>query len=219
MAALSAVEIIGIICMVEWGLIHIAAFFMMKGAWHDDIRSVYNAYDELMGVKEYKDEYDNVGPPGRMQGKVLWQHALNLGWAGAWSGIVVPIYLANHNREAWMMSLVPYLVDWGYFMAFDWFHLGGKMAQAQTYIVSIGSIMCAISVNTHHVVPQGEFIVMIIIPSLLIFFGILEKLSVTDYILKCFGMKTRADYDAMGPRNASAAVAAKEVRVDESDEK
>ena len=54
MAALSAVEIIGIICMVEWGLIHIAAFFMMKGAWHDDIRSVYNAYDELMGVK---DEY------------------------------------------------------------------------------------------------------------------------------------------------------------------
>ena len=121
--------------MVEWGLIHIAAFFMMKGAWHDDIRSVYNAYDELMGVKEYKDEYDNVGPPGRMQGKVLWQHALNLGWAGAWSGIVVPIYLANHNREAWMMSLVlfkePRVKRWGQLTGYSWFNTSKQMIKTR----------------------------------------------------------------------------------------
>ena len=172
-------------------------------AWVDNMSSsgVYAAADALMAVPEYKDEYDKAVHP-RMSGKVLWQHAFNLGWSGVWSGVVCPLYIANHNREAWAMTMVPYLVDWGYFIAFDWFRTGGPVAQAQTYIVSIGSILTAVSVNKHHNVSQAEFLVMIVIPSLLISFGILEKLGVTDLILKCLGMKTRGDYDAMGPRQA-----------------
>lgn len=198
------IEIVAIICLVEWGIIHVLAFLMMGiPAWSDKMSSagVYKAADLLMAVPEYKAEYDRAVHP-RMSGKVLWQHAFNLGWAGIWSGVVCPIYIANHNREAWAMTMIPYLVDWGYFIAFDWFKLGGTVAQAQTYIVSIGSILAAISVTQHHEVPQYEAIVMIVIPSLLILFGILEKLGVTDMILRCFGAKTRGDYDKMGPRTA-----------------
>jgi len=120
---------------------------------------------------------------------------------------------------AWVMSLVPFLVDIGYFVAFDLFKLGGGMAQAQTYIVSIGSILTAVSVHEHHgpamcasyskiqrnlcmgtAQSDAEFYASIIVPSCLIFFGILEKLELTDKLLRCCGANTRADYDAMGPR-------------------
>jgi len=199
-------EIVAVICLVEWGLIHIAAYFAVGvPAWGDKLSStgVYQAADTLMAVPEYKAEYDSAIHP-RMSGKILWQHGFNLGWSGVWCGVLCPIYIANHNREAWVMTMVPYLIDWGYFVAFDWFKLGGVIAQAQTYIVSIGSILTAVSVNKHHVLGDTEFIAMVTIPSLLMFFGILEKLGITDVILKSFGMKTRADYDAMGPRVANS---------------
>ena len=197
---LSAGETVAFICMIEWGLIHVAAMFMIGiPAWSD--KSPYAAYDQLMGVDAYKKEYDAATHP-RLSGKILWQHGFNLGWCGLWCGIAVPLCIYNQNRMAWVMSLVPFLADVGYFVAFDLFKLGGGMAQAQTYIVSIGSIMTALSVHDHWgpLQSDSEFYITIIVPSLLIFFGLLEKLELTDSLLKCCGANTKADYDAMGPR-------------------
>ena len=104
---MSWVEIVACVCLVEWGIIHIAAFFMMGiPAWSDNMSStgVYAAADLLMAVPEYKAEYDRAVHP-RLSGKVLWQHAFNLGWTGVWSAVVCPIYIANHNREAWAMTM------------------------------------------------------------------------------------------------------------------
>jgi hypothetical protein len=221
--AVSAIEYVAIVLLVEWGLIHIAAFFTIGiPAWSDKLggAGAFAAMDLLMAVPEYKKEFD-AAVPARMSGKIIWQHAFNLGWSGLWSGIVVPMCIVYQNRMAWVMSLVPFLVDIGYFVAFDLFKLGGGMAQAQTYIVSIGSILTAVSVHEHHgpamcasyskfpaayevcmgmAQSDAEFYASIIVPSCLIFFGILEKLELTDKLLRCCGANTRADYDAMGPR-------------------
>jgi len=61
-----------------------------------------------------------------------------------------------------MLALVPWLADWGYFMAIDVQELGGIIPQAQTYIVTVGCICAALvsaekngtdevnALNTHH---------------------------------------------------------------------
>jgi hypothetical protein len=140
---LSAGEIVAFVCMIEWAIIHVAAMFMIGiPAWSD--KSPYGAYDALMGVDAYKKEYDAAIRP-RLSGKILWQHAFNLGWIGLWAGVAVPLCIYHQNRMAWVMSLVPFLADVGYFVAFDLFKLGGGMAQAQTYIISVGSISWACS--------------------------------------------------------------------------
>lgn len=191
---------LAIICFVEWGLIHVAAFVMIAiPAWSDNLTAVYGAYDLLMKDDSYKKEYAAMVVP-RLAGKIIFQHGCNLGWCGIWSGVVVPLCIVHHNRMAWVMTLVPWLADVGYFCAFDLFKLGGGMAQAQTYIVSIGSILTAASVYEHHNVSHLEFNISIIVPSTLIFFGLLEKAGVTDMLLKCFHHKIKADYDAMAPR-------------------
>ena len=77
------------------------------------------------------------------------------------------------------------------------------MAQAQTYIVSTASILTAISVSQRHDdVSDTELYVMISVNSCLIFAGILNELGVMEKLLLCCGAKTRAQYDAMGPRTA-----------------
>jgi len=211
---MNAIEIIAIILMVEWAIIHVAAFVGIGiPAWSDDMSStgVYFAADLLMTDLEYKKEYDNAVHP-RMSGKILWQHGYNLGWVGLWSGIAVPVCIAYQNRMAWVMTLVPFLADVGYFVAFDLFQHGGRVAQAQTYIISVGSILTAISVSQHHDdVSDTEFYVSIIVPSCLIFAGILEKLGVMEKLLVCCGVKTRAQYDAMGPRPAGTATTSTEL--------
>ena len=118
---LSAGEIVAFVCMIEWAIIHVAAMFMIGiPAWSD--KSPYGAYDALMGVDAYKKEYDAAIRP-RLSGKILWQHGFNLGWCGLWAGIAVPLCIYHQNRMAWVMTLVPFLTDIGYFVAFDLFKL------------------------------------------------------------------------------------------------
>jgi hypothetical protein len=223
----SAIEYVAIVLFVEWALIHVAAFFMIAvPAWSDKLGAggAFAAMDLLMAAPEYKKEFD-AAVPARLSGKMIFQHGVNLGWIGLWSGIVVPMCIVYQNRMAWVMSLVPFFADVGYFVAFDLFKLAGGIGQAQTYIVSIGSILTAVSVHEHHgpalcasssklpppfdavhklcldkVQSDAEFYASIIVPSCLIFFGILEKLELTDKLLHCCGANTRADYDTMGPR-------------------
>jgi hypothetical protein len=196
---MDAIEITATILFVEWGIVHIIAFALIGiPAWSDNMSStgVYGAADLLMSVPEYKKEYDSAVFP-RMSGKILFQHGFNLGgWCGVWS-CAVPIAIAYQNRMAWVLGLVPYFLDWGYFMAFDWFGLGGTVAQAQTYNVSTAMILTAFSANNRHDdVSQAEFIVMVAVPSCLIFAGILHVLGVVPG--KRCGAKTRAEYDAEG---------------------
>ena len=67
---LSTGEIVAFICMIEWGIIHVAAMFMIGiPAWSD--KSPYAAYDQLMAVDAYKKEYDAATHP-RLSGKILW---------------------------------------------------------------------------------------------------------------------------------------------------
>jgi len=56
-------------------------------AWSDKLGAggAFAAMDLLMAVPEYKKEFD-AAVPARMSGKIIWQHAFNLGWSGLWSG-------------------------------------------------------------------------------------------------------------------------------------
>ena len=129
---LFAGETVAFICMIEWGLIHVAAMFMIGvPAWSDKLGAsgAYGAYDLLLQDDKYKKEYDDAKHP-RLSGKILWQHGFNLGWCGLFACVGVPLCIFYENRMAWVMTLVPFLTDVGYFVAFDLFKLGGGMAQA-----------------------------------------------------------------------------------------
>ena len=89
--------------------------------------------------------------------RVMLQHGINLGWIGIWS-IVMCFFVHYPPRMLWLMTMPIYCFDFGYFIAIDIPHLGGKMGQAQTFICSIG-ILCAsiITKNTYESVSDAEF--------------------------------------------------------------
>lgn len=71
-----------------------------------------------------------------------------------------------------MLPLATDLFDWGYFVGIDWVGRGGRIGQAQTFIVSTGLLCSAISVGGLHAVPEAEYIVTIITPCVLIAAGL-----------------------------------------------
>ena len=74
-------------------------------------------YKELVGLAPQadKDEFANCKFP-KWTGRPLFQHAWNLGWAGAFSWLCIWL-IFEPNSLLPVISLVPWLADVGYFMA------------------------------------------------------------------------------------------------------
>ena len=89
------------------------------------------------------------------------------------------------------------IVHRGYFAAIDWVGKGGVFGQAQTFVVSIGLICSAISVNnyTDGGVPDSELALEVFIGSLLIaagIFGIVRE-KVCPTCMDCSGPEAVAE--------------------------
>ena len=88
-----------------------------------------------------KAEFGKIKKWPKWTGRTLFQHAWNLGWAGGFSMLCAYLVRNDPVRYLPVLALVPWLADWGYFMATDIPELGGVVAQAQTYIVSAACVL------------------------------------------------------------------------------
>mmetsp|Transcript_11913 Transcript_11913/g.23917 ORF Transcript_11913/g.23917 Transcript_11913/m.23917 type:complete len:201 (+) Transcript_11913:100-702(+) len=168
------------VCFLEWGIIHVAAMALIcSNSFRGKLTQMYKGLYE----KYFTDHKDAHGEYDALEGKwpkhaecVLSQHGLNLGWIGVWS-MVVPFYVASGEPYAWMMALVPYMADWGYWICLDLKELVNAPAQAQTYIVSTG-FMCAahsIIVKNPGMFSEQKQMAMYGVPALLFGAGIVQK--------------------------------------------
>ena len=75
--------------------------------------------------------------------RIYIQHGMNLGIAGFFCQIAILAMWFNWEAAP-VIALVPFLMDTAYFIAIDLPHLGSLMAEAQTYIISVGIICVAL---------------------------------------------------------------------------
>ena len=134
---------VGIFCYVEWGLIHLAACSIyMKHTWQNDGSGLPSLYPAIFGgasdavVAEFKSA---SFPP--MSNRLLLQLGMSLGFAGVWS--IMTAYVAYQqqplSRYVWLLTVPVLTCDICYFTAIDTVKLGDPIAEAQTFICSIGS--------------------------------------------------------------------------------
>ena len=166
----SIAKVVGFIAFLEWGLIHLAAgTITVTPALQDNVNQYYiNVYSEFPGSPALVREYTNAKFP-KYSNRVLLQHGLNLFWAGAWS-IMLCYFMVHPTRAVWLLGLVPYLFDVGYFIAIDLNEgaiLGGKMGEAQTFIVSTGLFCAAWIAMVEYGVKGAELALTMIVPGLL----------------------------------------------------
>ena len=178
-------EIVGAICMIEWGIIHLmAAGMLTPPASRNDPAAFYQALMDGMSdsLREKYKAFPAV-PPYTM--RVMVQHGLNLGWCGVLS-IATTMFMADSymNRFSGLVCIVPWFADICYWIALDVPEMVGPVAQAQTYIVSVGTMFINIGVNERYKkMPGGaapsdaEFGIMIFLPCLLIGVGIIQKIG------------------------------------------
>ena len=127
------------------------AFVMMGPAGlRNDMVSYFKELVSLAPQAD-KDAFTNCKFP-KWTGRPLFQHAWNLGWAGAFSWLCIWL-IFEPNSLLPVISLVPWLADVGYFMAIDIPELGGAPAQAQTYIVTAACICGSIVTADHFTTP------------------------------------------------------------------
>jgi len=147
----SAYAIIGIVCFVEWGIIHVGCFgLFMSFVYKDDASGMGEMYATTLGSapQKVKDNFRSASFP-KFSNRYFIQHAMNLGWAGFWSFFVAIVvsnqnaYFENLARYAWLLTVPVLLFDWGYFVAVDIPKLGEAPAEAQTFICSLGSALLA----------------------------------------------------------------------------
>lgn len=164
-------------CFFEWATIHVAAFAMMAPpGLRNDIPAYYVGLTELAP----KDDQDAIlkGKYPNWIGRPLFQHAFNLGWAGLFSYYCSYLVMQTTvNPMLPVVSLVPWLADWGYFMAIDLPELGGAMAQAQTYIISTACICGALVTAEQQDTTSGSLAMQVGGFSTLIVAAIVNKLT------------------------------------------
>jgi len=178
-------EIAGAACMIEWGIIHvIAAILLVPPASRNDPVTFYTRLMDAMpdSLKEKYEAFPAV-PPYTM--RVMIQHGLNLGWCGILS-LATTMFMADSymNRFAGLLCIVPWFADMCYWISLDVPEVVGPIGQAQTYIVSVGTIFINIGVNERYKkMPGGaapsdaEFGIMIFLPCLLIGVGIIQRIG------------------------------------------
>jgi len=175
---------IACVCFIEWALIHIVAGIGVIGPAEDnDVLSVTDAICSE-APDDVKEQAESVQVWSPMVSRILVQHGFNLLFVGFYA-LIIPFWYSlstfydpNIFRYAFYLSLWPYLADWGYFIGIDTVGYGGAFAEAQTYIISIGLLLTAITVRKEFSQRVGkiEFIITIIIPLILILAGIINKI-------------------------------------------
>ena len=178
-------EIVGSILYVEWGLVHIAAMVMIiLPSSRNNLTETYKGlYDKYCGDPENAKDYEALaGKWPKYAGRVLMQHALNLGVAGVWA-CLAPALIASAvwSRFLWIYALIPYLLDMAYWITLDVPELVGIPGQLQTYIVSAGLFCFAFSVNYRFddtSSEPGDFDkwAMYIVPCILFGLGLVQKI-------------------------------------------
>jgi len=177
---LDAVRIIACILMVEWGLIHImAGCITIPTGLKNDLASYFGGlYGGLSGVDPAAAEDLKSAKFWKYTNRALFQHGINLLWIGVWSCVFAGVnYWPEINRMAWALYCPIYLFDWGYFLAIDTKELGGLMGEVQTYINGAAGILTAVLMRYGRTdVGMGEFIAYVVVSSLLILAGIVNKI-------------------------------------------
>ena len=92
------------------------------------------------------------------------QHGINL-LAVATEAWVAVALIANKSRCALLGCLAPFLADIAYFVAVDVPAFGGAPSEAQTFIVSVGTLSAAMMVKAEHSgMPAWEFYLGVVGP-------------------------------------------------------
>ena len=108
--------------------------------------------------------------------RILLQHSLNLGFVGVQGIIAAFAILDTHAwRHCYLLAFPCFWFDIGYFVAIDIPELGGLGPQAQTYIVSVGMIMAALSTKKYHDMSDGEFGLYMVMPILFMTVALVTK--------------------------------------------
>ena len=151
--------LVAALCLNEWAIIHYAAMFLLViPAWTGDVGTGMAGVATESGIDYLAYEY-----PVHTN-RIFIQHGINLGIAGLFSHLAIPAMLMKWEAAP-VIAMVPYLVDWGYFIAFDLPHLGSVPAQAQTYIISVGLICTAL--YTYYTSSQGSWDMLYATPFIL----------------------------------------------------
>jgi len=176
---LEVLRVIACVLMVEWGLIHILAGVMtIPPSLKKNFASYFGAiYGALATTDPAAAETLKTAEFWKYTDRALFQHGLNLLWIGVWSCVFAGVnYWPEINRMAWALFVPIWLFDWGYFLAIDTLELGGLMGEAQTYINATAGILTAILMRYGRTdVGDGEFITYVVVTSLLIVAGIVNK--------------------------------------------
>lgn len=173
----SYISSIAAFCYLEWGIIHIiAGTITIFPALEDDVSTylinLYGGLDEA-GIKTMKE-----AKFPRYTNRVLLQHGINLGWAGLWScALVYGVLMKEPPRNLFLFGLVPYLLDWGYFIGLDLVKLGNGVGEAQTFIISTALACTALLVNEKHGVSDNELAITLVLPGLLAGAALANKLG------------------------------------------
>jgi hypothetical protein len=183
---------VGAFCFIEWGLVHIVAMILiMPPAWNGRISAMFvgGEGNYLSGLypgrptTEFKSEYDNMaGKWPAYTGKVLSHHGLNLGWIGVWSIWIGFKCLQDVNEMTWVLALVPFLADVGYWIHYDWFELGGIPGEMQTFIISLGLYCTGLAMRDNYATPYVSESVMLGVPMVFV------AMAVTVKVLMLAGM-------------------------------
>ena len=148
---------LGAFCFFEWATVHVVVSGMfMPPAIQNDLGKYYVPGLLEHGIAPKEDQEAIIkGRYPKWIGRPLFQHAFNLGWFGCFSYYCAYLLAQSSKGEKIsdmfpVLSLIPWLADWGYFMAIDLPELGGVPAQAQTYIVTIACICGAVVTAEQH---------------------------------------------------------------------
>lgn len=131
--------IVAALCLNEWAIIHyMANIAITGGGW------VGNVGFPMSNIFAAGIDYSQFEYPIHTS-RVLVQHGGNLGMGGLFSHYAILAMIQNSD-QAPMIAMVPFIVDIWYFIAVDVPHLGkgNPVAEAQTYIISVGLICTAL---------------------------------------------------------------------------
>lgn len=174
------------VCFLEWGVIHIlAGVITIRPSLQDDVSSVCTGLMSGLpaGAKAAMNDQRQKKWPAYTS-RITLQHGINLGWIGLWS-ISMCYFVHYPPRMLWLIGLPVYLFDWGYFIAIDTVHVGGCFGEVQTYVCSIGLLLCSvIAKNTYsgenidpmHAITDAEFGITAFVPCFLMLCGIINKI-------------------------------------------
>lgn len=131
--------------------------------------------DKLGRTPNVKAQYDAVQTAGTpkdnnaagwpvFSNRVPVQHGINLLSVSVEAWVAVAL-IANKSRCALLGCLAPFLADIAYFVAVDVPALGGPPSEAQTFIVSVGTLSAAMMVKAEHSgMPAWEFYLGVVGP-------------------------------------------------------